>query len=236
MLLMLFAVIVTALSNSQTAFLAICLGATIFAFTYFNKYDGRKLVLVITAIGLLVSPVVFLKSFENSFVRNYAPQIIKHRASGEYREWIYYTYANEALSKPLIGHGLRATQNYSPKNLDKYLQLARDREPLHAIIQGKTSGSLGHAHNLPLQIIFEFGYFGAVLFLAAFWWLLNLRFGQSSYSARAATLAAIFGLLLFSYSIWQSWLIASLGFLYFYMSILDPVEEQANDLETKLTP
>ena len=48
-----------------------------------------------TAIGLLFSPIVFLKSFENNLVQNYAPTIIKQKASGEYREWMYYTYANE---------------------------------------------------------------------------------------------------------------------------------------------
>ena len=63
---------------------------------------------------------MFLKSFENNFVQNYAPLIIKQKASGEYREWIYYTYANEALSRPFLGHGLKSTKNFSPENLNNY--------------------------------------------------------------------------------------------------------------------
>ena len=223
--LILCAFIVTAISNSQTAFLAICMGVAAFLFTYFYKYDLKKFAFYITAIGLLASPIVFLKSFENSVVQNYAPEIIKHRASGEYREWIYYTYASEALSKPLVGHGFGATQNFSPINFDEYIKLAGEREVLLAIRQGKINGNLGHAHNLPLQIIFEFGYCGALLFLAAFWWILNLPFGKLNHLASAATLAAICGLLLFSYSIWQSWLLASLGFLYFYISTFDTLAD-----------
>ena len=210
---------ITANSNSQTAFLAISLGAIAFVFAYFYKYDGRRLIFVATAIGLLFSPIIFLKSFENNFVQNYAPQIVKQKASGEYREWIYYTYANEALSRPFLGHGLKSTKNFSPENLNNYKKLARERNLPHA---------LAHAHNFPLQIIFEFGYLGAILFLAALWWLLNLRFDNPRRATYAATLAAICGLLLFSYSLWQSWLLASLGFLYFYMSILYRREHQNN--------
>ena len=210
---------VTANSHSQTALLAILLGTIIFVFAYFYKYDGKKFVFTVTAIGLLASPIMFLKSFENNFVQNYAPQIITQKASGELREWIYYTYASESLSRPLIGHGLRSTKNYRPENLDSYIELAKDRR-----VNIANKASLAHAHNLPLQIIFEFGYLGALLFLAAFWWLLNLRFDFLGREAHAATLAAIFGLLLFSYSLWQRWLLASLGFLYFFLSTLNSSE------------
>ena len=114
---------ITANSNSQTAFLAILLGTIAFVFAYFYKYDGRRLIFAVTAIGLLFSPIIFLKSFENNFVQNYAPQIVKQKASGEYREWIYYTYANEVLSRPFLGHGLKSTKNFSPENLNNYKKL-----------------------------------------------------------------------------------------------------------------
>ena len=210
---------ITANSNSQTAFLAMLLGTIVFVFSYYYKYDGRKLIFAATAIGLLFSPIIFLKSFENNFVQNYAPQIVKQKASGEYREWIYYTYANEALTHPLLGHGLKSTKNFSPENLNNYKKLARERNLPHSLV---------HAHNFPLQVIFEFGYLGAILFLAAFWWLLNLHFDNAGRATHAATLASICGLLLFSYSLWQSWLLASLGFLYFYMSILYRPDGQSN--------
>jgi O-antigen ligase len=210
---------ISANSNSQTAFLAMLLGIIVFVFADFYKYDGRKLIFTATAIGLLASPVIFVKSFENNVVKNFAPQIIQQKASGAQREWIYYTYAKEALAKPVIGHGLRSTHNFSPDNLNSYIKLAEDRGVYLA-----SRENIAHAHNLPLQIIFEFGYLGAILFLLAFWWLLNLHFANLRLAAHAATLAAICGLLLFSYSLWQSWLLSTFGFLYFYMSILYPTE------------
>lgn len=212
---------VTANSHSQTALLSMLLGTSGFAIAYFYKHGGRKLILIIAAIGLLASPLLFLKSFENKVVQNYAPQIITQKASGELREWIYYLYASEALSRPLIGHGLRSTKNYTPENMDAYIKLAKDRR-----INTTNQASVAHAHNFPLQIIFEFGYLGAILFLAAFWWLLNLRFDIIGRASRAATLAAICGLLLFSYSLWQSWLISSFGFLYFFISTLNPAKQK----------
>ncbi len=208
---------ISAHSNSQTAFLAMLLGIIVFVFADFYKYDGRKLIFTATAIGLLASPVIFVESFENNVVKKFAPQIIQQKASGAQREWIYYTYAKEALAKPVVGHGLRSTHNFSPDNLNSYIKLAEDRGVYLA-----SRENIAHAHNLPLQIIFEFGYLGAILFLLAFWWLLNLHFANSRLAAHAATLAAICGLLLFSYSLWQSWLLSTFGFLYFYMSILYP--------------
>ena len=210
-------------SDSQTAFLAMLLGIIVFVFAYFYKYDGRKLIFTVTAVGLLASPLMFLKSFENNLVKNFAPQIIKQKASGAQREWIYYTYANEALSKPFVGHGLRSTHDFSPDNLSNYIKLAEDQR-----VYPVNKSNIAHAHNFPLQIIFEFGYFGAFLFLIAFWWLLNLRFANWAFEIHAATLAAICGLLLFSYSLWQTWLLSSLGFLYFYVSILHRRESENN--------
>ena len=202
---------ITANSNSQTAFLALLLGTLVFGLSYLNLYDGRKLIFTVMAIGLLASPIMFVKSYENNFVQNYAPPIIKQKASGELRQWMYYAYAKEALSQPILGHGFRSTENFSPKNHSNY------KDPVH---ERNLTDPFAHAHNFPLQIIFEFGYLGAILFLAAFWWLLNLRFDNPRRATHAATLGATCGLLLFAYSLWQTWLLASLGFLYFYMSIL----------------
>ena len=178
---------ITANSDSQTALLAMLLGTIIFIFAYFYKYDGRKLILCYRHWAPFISHSIF-ESFENNLVQNYAPQIVKQKASGEYREWIYYTYANEALSRPLLGHGLKSTKDFTPDNLNSYIKLAQERSLPY---------SLAHAHNFPLQIIFEFGYLGAILFLAALWWLLNLRFDKFNRATHAATLAAIYGLLLF---------------------------------------
>ena len=52
---------ITANSDSQTAFLAMLLGTIIFIFAYFYKYDGRKLIFAVTAIGLPILSINILK-------------------------------------------------------------------------------------------------------------------------------------------------------------------------------
>lgn len=215
------AIFVTANSNSQTAFLAMIGGSATFLFVYFYKYSGRKLALATAAIGLLASPFFFVKSFEYKWVANYGPQFIQQKASGEYREWIYFVYAKEALAEPLFGHGLKATHNFKPDNLDDYVALANERRIYAAVNNAKLNGTVAaHAHNLPLQILFEFGYAGALFLLIALWALLNIEFTKNGRSLRAAAFAATIGLLLFAHSVWQSWLIASLGFIIVYVFIL----------------
>ena len=69
---------ITANSNSQTAFLALLLGTFAFVFAHYYRFDGRKLIFTATVIGLLASPLIFVKSFENNLVQKYAPQVVKH--------------------------------------------------------------------------------------------------------------------------------------------------------------
>ena len=193
------------------------LGVIVFLFADFYKYDGRKLIFTATTIGLLASPIIFVKSFENNIVEKFAPQIIQQKASGAQREWIYYTYAKETLAKPLIGHGLRSTHNFSPDNLSSYIKMADDRR-----ISLGTRENIAHAHNLPLQIIFEFGYLGAILFLLAFWWLLNLRFANLGLSGTCCYPGGYMRIITFFIFIVAKLASLHLGFLYFYMSILYP--------------
>ena len=77
-----------------------------------------------------------------------------------------------------------------------------------------------HAHNLPLQIIFEFGYFGALLLLFGLWRLTRLSFVGEQRPFQFAALGATLGFLMFAYSLWQSWLMASLGVALLYAIIL----------------
>lgn len=212
---------ITANSESQTAFLAMIGGSATFLIVYLYKHAGRKLIFAATAIGLLASPLFFLKSFEGKWVANYSPQLIQQKASGEYREWIYFVYAKEALTRPLFGHGFESTHSFAPERLDDYVKLANERGIPSAVSNARRNRTVAaHAHNLPLQIIFEFGYVGAFLLLAALWVLLNIEFVRNGKAVRAAAFAAAIGLLLFAHSVWQSWLLAGLGFILFYIIVL----------------
>ena len=78
-------IFIIANSDSQTAFLAMLLGIIVFVFAYFYKYDGRKLIFTVTAVGLLASPLMFLKSFENNLVKTSHRKLLnkKHQEHSE---------------------------------------------------------------------------------------------------------------------------------------------------------
>ena len=146
--------------------------------------------------------------------------IIKQKASGSIRQWLYFTYAEEALNRPVFGHGFKASHYYTPSDIKYYLALADEqRVPRYGRDEEKGL-KFPHAHNLPLQIIFEFGYFGALLLLFGLWRLTRLSFVGEQKPFQFAALGATLGFLMFAYSLWQSWLMASLGVAMLYAMIL----------------
>lgn len=65
-----------------------------------------------------------------------------------------------------------------------------------------------HPHNIFLQIIFEFGYLGAILWLLAMWQMLKRLdegFDPQSKPWMWGAFGAGLGGIMFSHSIWQSW-------------------------------
>ena len=107
-------------------------------------------------------------------------------------------YASKALSKPLIGHGIKSTKDFDTSNPAHHKMLRPSEVKKAENFQLELNNRVvAHAHNFPLQIIFEFGYLGALLFLMALWWLLNSNFTNCDRHVKAATLASVFGLLLF---------------------------------------
>ena len=124
-----------------------------------------------SALCTLASPLIFSAAYQGKWVANYAPQTFAERGAGEVREWIYHVYAEEAANKPLFGHGINGTKDFKPADLEAYIAQTSDTPDLQNILRTDTqSGAVAaHAHNLFLQLIFEFGYVGALLVLAAVW-------------------------------------------------------------------
>ena len=71
-----------------------------------------------------------------------------------------------------------------------------------------------------MQIIFEFGYFGALLLLFGLWRLTRLSLVSNQKPFQFAALGATLGFLMFAHSLWQSWLMASLGIAMLYAMML----------------
>lgn len=230
-LLFIVAFYISANSNSQTALLGLLGALTLFALAWIIRKNRHYIVLATFAFGILISPVVFIASFENKWVENYAPTIVKQKASGSIRQWLYFTYAEEALKRPLFGHGFKASQYYTPSDVNRYLALSIERGVPGYGRNEEKGLKFPHPHNLPLQIIFEFGYFGTLLFLFGLWRLSRLSLTSKQKPFQFAALGATLGFLMFAYSLWQSWLMGSLGIAMLFAMILQ-YQDKENEAPT----
>ena len=220
------ALYIVANSNSQTALLGMLGGLVLFALARLIRKNRRHVILGAFSVALLISPLVFIESFEKKWVENYAPTIVKQKASGNIRQWLYFIYADETLKRPIFGHGFKASHYYTPSDTDHYLALANERRVGNYGRDEEKGLEFPHAHNFPLQIIFEFGYFGTLLFLFALWCLTRRPLFGNQKPFQFAALGATLSFIMFSYSIWQSWLMASLGIALLYAMILQSRERQ----------
>ena len=209
---------VTFVSESQTSFLATMLALIAFGLAKISVPLCRHLIFASLAVCTLASPLIFGAAYQGKWVANYAPQSFAERGSGEVREWIYYVYAEETKNKPLFGHGINGTKDFKPADLEGYISLSDDVPDLQNTLRAVTqSGSAAaHAHNVFLQLVFEFGYVGSLLILAAIWrffsWLENYASAQLApyyWASFAAGLATV----MFGLTLWHSWLMTAIACL-----------------------
>ena len=225
--------IITALSESQTALLALMLGLIALGLAWFSTRLCRQLIFAALAISILFAAPLFTASYQNKWVKNYAPTLVQSKGSGEIREWIFYVYAHEASKKPFFGHGLNSTKYFSPENIDSYFAAIENDASLRPLLNMVQTSRVvaAHAHNLFLQIIFEFGYVGALLLLAAVWQFFARL--EALPKAQAiwiwGAIGAGLGAVMFSYTLWHSWLMAALGYSFFLAYIMLPAAPQQID-------
>jgi len=131
--------------------------------------------------------------------------------SAEHRVVIWGTMARHVLERPILGVGADAT----PEATKAYEAKASDTE---AVCENGRAGSpfhkyARHAHNVFLQVWFELGFVGAMLFLVAGLTVLR-RIGRLSLTNQPyalATFATVTLMIAFSYSLWQMWFLSSMG-------------------------
>jgi len=131
--------------------------------------------------------------------------------SAEHRVVIWGTMARHVLERPVVGVGADAT----PEATKAYEAKASDTE---AVCENGRAGSpfhkyARHAHNVYLQVWFELGLVGVILFLVAGLAVLG-RIGRMPLTQQPYALAlfsTVTVLMAFSYSLWQMWFLSSMG-------------------------
>ena len=203
--------VVTYFSNSQSALLALCSGSGGLFLGYIAARFTRLIIWICLAVALLCAPFIHIASYENKWVKNYAPKILVQKGSAEQREWLFYVYAKESFKEPIIGHGLRSSRSFKPADMKNYFAEGETRGGRvgNFVSVNKDRRNINfHPHNIFLQIIFEFGYLGAILWLLAMWQMLKRLdegFDPQSKPWMWGAFGAGLGGIMFSHSIWQSW-------------------------------
>ena len=203
--------VVTYFSNSQSALLALCIGSAGLFLGYAAARFTRFIIWICLAVALLSAPLIHIASYENKWVKNYAPKVVIQKGAAEAREWLFYVYAKESLKEPIIGHGLRSGRSFEPADMRNYIAEGEARGgrvgKFVSVYKDRRNINL-HPHNIFLQIIFEFGFLGAILWLLAMWQMLKRLdegFNPQSKPWMWGAFGAGLGGIMFSHSIWQSW-------------------------------
>ena len=89
--------VVTYFSNSQSALLALCIGSAGLFLGYAAARFTRFIIWICLAVALLSAPLIHIASYENKWVKNYAPKVFIQKGAAEAREWLFYVYAKESL-------------------------------------------------------------------------------------------------------------------------------------------
>lgn len=128
--------------------------------------------------------------------------------SARHRVVIWGTAADEAMRSPVIGIGADATRKAMRMATDREKQAGQRRD----LGQFK-SGYANHAHNAYLQVWYELGVIGALLFLAIGVATLNAisQLKSALQPIAIAMFVTTSVMIAFSYSIWQTWFTAALG-------------------------
>jgi O-antigen ligase len=227
-LILALALVVTAVSKSQTSLWSMLLGLSALGLASLSIRLCRNIIFVAILAATLLAPFVFTAAYEQKWVERFTPSLIQQQASGQTRSFLYYVFSQESLKRPVFGHGINASKYFVPETLDDYVRLTHDRPKAAKKVRQwqKNGGFASHAHNIFLQIIFEVGYLGALLVLATIWQFLR-RLEAHTVATQGAPLiwgsvGAGLGSLMFGYTIWHSWLMAALAFMVVFGRLTRP--------------
>ncbi|WP_156917447.1 O-antigen ligase family protein [Salinarimonas rosea] len=182
----------------------------------------RGALAALMGLGMIIVPLA------SGLVETYLPDVV-HRIVGPssigIRAEIWSAFARFGWERPLFGYGVEGAYGFVAAMPAGILS---ERE---AFLM-----SLSHPHNAPLQVMFELGLFGAVLFGLAIW--IGIRaIPQMRRVLEAAAMSSVAGFYVVaavSHGAWQSWFY-SLGILLALLFVSacrrDPEREGGGDTD-----
>ncbi|KUO56604.1 MAG: hypothetical protein APF80_02690 [Alphaproteobacteria bacterium BRH_c36] len=193
--------IILVFGSHQSSQIAILGGVVVYGLASINLPATRIALASVWSIAVVFAlPIALMMSSANLHNADWLFKSARHRVV------IWSTTAEEALKSPVLGVGADATRTA--------MHAAMKRSESEETLGRMMVGYANHAHNAYLQVWYELGAIGAALFLAI--GLFALRVIARLKTALQPSAIALFVttslLIAFSYSIWQTWFIAALGF------------------------
>ncbi|MCH9809481.1 MAG: O-antigen ligase family protein [Alphaproteobacteria bacterium] len=190
--------------SHQSSQIALAGGIVVFGIAWLSQRATRVAIVGMWCAAVLLAVPMALLIFQTDLHK--ADWLFK---SARHRVVIWGTAAEEVMTSPLIGVGADATKKAMKKSAP---ERRRNRHKKRDLGQFE-SGYANHAHNVYLQVWYELGALGALLFLAIGLMALRIISGltESLRPAALAMFATTSLLIAFSYSIWQTWFISAFG-------------------------
>lgn len=181
---------------------------------YFYKFARAGLLVGLALVGLLIVPAAEF-NYHHQLASNFMPESFKVSSSLDARSALYAAYATDIKQVPILGRGVDSSAHYAFNDLGDALGDAS----LKRYVSG---GSVPHPHNFFLQIWFELGAIGMVLFLG-FMCQLILRIGIAPSRVNRSVLTTSLACLavpIFAFDIWQSWFLACVIFTFMVACVI----------------
>lgn len=200
-------VVVAGFSTHETSQIGLVVSLIVFLLAWYWPVATRRGVLATWfLVFALIVPLSTLALKAKLQEAEWLPFSAQHRI-------VLWAYRAEKIEDaPLLGVGLNSTRKLKWK----------DVPPAPVKMQAEHPWQIGwHAHNGFLEVWFELGLVGVILFLAA-GWAVNGYIGRLSLTVQPfilAQFAALFVILAVGWGIWQSWLMALPGLVAIYAAL-----------------
>ena len=204
-------------SDSQSAIVTCLAGGIAFLALQSSYRHSTKIILAAIVASFIIVIPITQSSLMEALKTEVRKTSVGAKVSFDHRLEIYRLFGKISFEKPLFGHGLTAGVKYKGDVPDTKFQ----------------SIYIGHRtpHNVHLQIIFDLGFTGAVLFLMSFIWPVWSWHRSDNYGQTFAALLVISLVLagsLFNFVIWRSW-IPGTAILAFYFLSINPTKTKLSD-------
>lgn len=200
--------------------LALTLGTGVFLLSFFNPRFCLRLGAVLSAVIVLGFPFLITAIDPVKLIQKSNTMLLK--PSYHHRLFILKRTSEKIFEKPLVGHGLNSFKETFDKNK---LESQKIEETFKSLSEGKevpidleVLGQGIHPHNLSMQIWYDLGFIGALLFasflLIGLWRLSNLQTQKLYLSSFVALYTTAFVIAHLSFGAWQTWWLFSLAFFF----------------------